>query len=101
MEQKSQPTAAVPETCILVGVITSDQTEEMTKEYNDELAFLAETAGVITKKKFLQRIDRPNPKTYIGSGKMEGRYSCSISSYFGYLSFKAPSLPISLPPPRY
>ena len=71
MEQKSQPTAAVPETCILVGVITSDQTEEMTKEYIDELAFLAETAGVITKKKFLQRIDRPNPKTYIGSGKME------------------------------
>ncbi|MBI3136079.1 MAG: GTPase HflX [Bacteroidetes bacterium] len=71
MEEKSKSTAAVPETCILVGVITADQTEEMTKEYIDELAFLAETAGVITKKKFLQRIDRPNPKTYIGSGKME------------------------------
>lgn len=71
MEVKSKSTAAVPESCILVGVITADQTEDMTKEYIDELAFLAETAGVITRKKFLQRIDRPNPKTYIGSGKME------------------------------
>jgi GTPase len=71
MEEKSKSTAAVAETCILVGVITSDQTEEMTKEYIDELEFLAETAGVVTKKKFLQRIDKPNPKTYIGSGKME------------------------------
>ena len=71
MEEKSKSTAAIPETCVLVGVITADQTEEMTKEYIDELAFLAETAGVITKKKFLQRIDHPNPKTYIGSGKIE------------------------------
>lgn len=71
MEERSKSTAVVPETAVLVGVITSDQTEEMTKEYIDELEFLAETAGVITKKKFLQRIDHPNPKTYIGSGKME------------------------------
>lgn len=71
MEEKSKSTAKVAETAILVGVITSDQTEDMTKEYIDELQFLAETAGVITKKKFLQRIDKPNPKTYIGSGKME------------------------------
>lgn len=71
MEEKSKSTATVQETCVLVGVITNDQTEDMTKEYIEELEFLAETAGVITKKKFLQRIDRPNPKTYIGSGKME------------------------------
>lgn len=70
-EEKSVSTAKQQETCVLVGVITSDQTEEMTKEYIDELEFLAETAGVITKKKFLQRIDHPNPKTYIGSGKIE------------------------------
>lgn len=69
-EERSKSTAIIPETAILVGVITSNQTEDMTKEYIDELAFLAETAGVITKKKFLQRIDKPNPKTYIGSGKI-------------------------------
>ncbi len=71
MEEKSKSTAKLAETAILVGVITSNQTEDMTKEYIDELQFLAETAGVITKKQFLQRIDKPNPKTYIGSGKME------------------------------
>ncbi|MDX1350901.1 MAG: GTPase HflX, partial [Putridiphycobacter sp.] len=59
------------ETAILVGVITSDQTEEMTKEYIDELEFLAETAGAETKHKFLQRVDKPHPKTYIRKGKME------------------------------
>lgn len=59
------------ETAILVGVITSDQTEEMTKEYIDELAFLALTAGAETKRKFLQRVDKPHPKTYIRKGKME------------------------------
>lgn len=71
MEERTVSTEKISETCVLVGVITSDQTEEMTKEYIDELAFLAETAGVITRQKFLQRIDRPNPKTYIGSGKMQ------------------------------
>ena len=71
MEERSKLTAKAPETAILIGVITSNQTEDMTKEYIDELAFLALTAGVITKKKFLQRIDKPHPKTYIGSGKIE------------------------------
>lgn len=59
------------ETAVLVGVITADQTEEMTQEYIDELEFLADTAGAITKRKFLQRIDTPHPKTYIGKGKMD------------------------------
>lgn len=59
------------ETAILVGVITSDQTEEMTKEYIDELEFLALTAGAKTMYKFLQRVDKPHPKTYIRKGKME------------------------------
>ena len=60
-----------PEDVVLVGVITANQTEEMAKEYLDELEFLAETAGAVTKKKFTQRIDSPNPKTYVGSGKIE------------------------------
>lgn len=59
------------EFAVLIGVITSDQTEEMAKEYIEELAFLAETSGATTKRKFLQRIDRPNSKTYIGSGKIK------------------------------
>lgn len=58
------------EFAVLVGVITSQQTEELANEYLDELAFLAETAGAETKRKFLQRIDKPNPKTYVGSGKI-------------------------------
>lgn len=60
-----------PEDVVLVGVITDDQSEEMAKEYLDELEFLAETAGAITKKKFTQRVSNPNPKTYVGSGKIE------------------------------
>lgn len=60
-----------PEDVVLVGVITADQSEEMAKEYLDELEFLAETSGAVTKKQFTQRIDSPNPKTYVGSGKIE------------------------------
>lgn len=60
-----------PEEVVLVGIITDDQTEEQAKEYLDELEFLAETAGARTRKKFLQRVSNPNPKTYVGSGKIE------------------------------
>jgi GTP-binding protein HflX len=59
------------EFAVLVGVITGKQTEDMAKEYLEELAFLAETSGAETKRKFLQRVDKPNPKTYVGSGKIK------------------------------
>jgi GTPase len=59
------------ERAALVGVITKDQTEEQAAEYLDELAFLTETAGAIPVKKYIQRVDIPNPRTYIGSGKLE------------------------------
>lgn len=62
---------AVEETCALVGVISSDITEEIAMEYLDELEFLAETAGAITKKKFLQKLPYPNPRTYVGTGKLD------------------------------
>jgi GTP-binding protein HflX len=62
---------AVEETCVLVGVISSDINETIAHEYLDELEFLAETAGAITEKKFLQKMPYPNPKTYVGKGKME------------------------------
>ncbi|MFC2089771.1 GTPase HflX [Bacteroidota bacterium] len=60
-----------PESAVLIGVIGKDQSEEDTKEYLDELAFLAETAGAITTGIFTQRIDMPNPRTFIGSGKLQ------------------------------
>ena len=59
------------ENAVLIGVITEDQTEEQANEYIEELEFLAHTSGAETKRKFLQRIDRPNSKTYIGSGKVD------------------------------
>lgn len=62
---------AVQESCVLIGVISADITEEQAYEYIDELEFLAETAGAITKRKFLQKLPVPNSKTYIGSGKLK------------------------------
>jgi GTP-binding protein HflX len=71
MEKGHITSSAKAETAILIGVITSNQSEEMTKEFIDELEFLAETAGAVTKRKFLQRVDKPHNKTYIGKGKLE------------------------------
>ena len=59
-----------PETAVLVGVITQDQTEEMSREYLEELAFLAETAGAEVRALFTQRLAVTHPKTFIGSGKL-------------------------------
>ncbi len=59
------------ERAIFVSVITPANTEEQVIEYLDELEFLAETAGAIGEKRFVQRVDRPNSKTYVGSGKLE------------------------------
>lgn len=57
--------------CVLVGVITDEITERKANEYLDELEFLALTANLTTIKKFFQRIARPNPKTFIGEGKLQ------------------------------
>lgn len=59
------------EKTVLVGLITPQQNEAKAKEYLDELAFLADTAGAITEKTFLQRLDYPNPRTYVGKGKLD------------------------------
>ena len=59
------------EKTVLVGVINSKQDSEKSKEYMDELAFLAYTAGGKVSTRFTQKIDPPNPKTFIGSGKMQ------------------------------
>jgi len=60
-----------PETAVLVALITQKQTAEQTREYLDELAFLAETSGVETKKSFTQKLDRPDTRTFVGKGKLE------------------------------
>lgn len=62
---------AVEESCVLVGVITSDISEETAQEHLDELEFLAETAGAIAIEKFTQKLPYPNPRTYVGTGKLE------------------------------
>ena len=59
------------EKAVLVGVIQKDNTEEQVNEYLDELAFLAETAGAITIKKFKQRLPHPDSRTFVGKGKLE------------------------------
>jgi len=59
------------EKVVLVGLITVQQAEEKSKEYLDELAFLAYTAGGDVVKRFVQKLDTPNPKTFIGTGKMD------------------------------
>ncbi|MBQ8939400.1 MAG: GTPase HflX [Paludibacteraceae bacterium] len=59
------------EHAVLVGLITPAQPEDRTKEYLDELAFLADTHGIVPVKRFTQRLDQPNTSTYVGEGKLE------------------------------
>ncbi len=62
---------AKAETAVLVGLVTKDQDETKTKEYLDELEFLADTAGAVTVKRFTQKVAGPSSVTYVGSGKLE------------------------------
>ena len=71
MEEGHVLVDAVEEKCILVGIITQKLTEELAQEYIDELKFLAETAGAFTEKVFLQKMTTENPKTFVGTGKIE------------------------------
>jgi len=59
------------ERAVLIGLVTRQQDEEKSTEYLDELEFLAYTAGGEVFKRFVQKMDMPNPKTFIGTGKME------------------------------
>ena len=58
------------ETAILIGIIDQDQDAATVEEYLQELAFLTETAGAIPEKTFVQKLDYPNPRTFVGSGKL-------------------------------
>ena len=59
------------ENTVLIGVITQDQDKDKSKEYLDELEFLTTTAGGTVVKRFTQNLDTPNPKTFLGSGKLK------------------------------
>jgi GTP-binding protein HflX len=59
------------ERAVLVGVVHKEQKEQEVHEYLDELAFLAETAGAVTVRKFIQKLGSPDSKTYVGKGKLE------------------------------
>ena len=65
-----KPEIIKKETCVLIGLIHEKQDEAKVKEYLDELAFLAETAGAQTQKRFTQRLAHPDSGTFIGSGKL-------------------------------
>ncbi|WP_303023755.1 GTPase HflX [Duncaniella muris] len=61
----------INERAVLVGLITEQQNEAKSREYLDELAFLADTAGAETVHTFMQRLPYPNPRTFVGKGKLE------------------------------
>jgi GTP-binding protein HflX len=62
---------AISEKAVLIGVITQQQNETQSNEYLDELDFLTSTAGGVTVKRFVQKMERPNPKTFLGVGKLD------------------------------
>ncbi len=69
MDNKNNDTTH--ERAILVALVTRNQPESKTLEYLDELAFLADTAGAMTVKTFIQQVEYPNPRTFVGKGKLE------------------------------
>lgn len=71
MIEHTPPGQELPERAILVGLVTPRQDELKATEYLAELAFLADTAGADTVETFLQKLEYPNPRTYVGTGKLE------------------------------
>ncbi|MFM7309122.1 MAG: GTPase HflX, partial [Flavobacteriales bacterium] len=70
-KRRTVSTEKKQETCILIGLVTRDQTREQLVEYLDELAFLAETANARCLMRFSQNLDRPDSRTFVGSGKLQ------------------------------
>src|SRR5208282_4588099 len=63
-------TEPVAEKAILIGIIIQEQGEQAVRDYLAELAFLTETAGAVPVRSFIQRMEAPHPKTFVGSGKL-------------------------------
>ncbi|WP_431167184.1 GTPase HflX [Tenacibaculum halocynthiae] len=62
---------AISEKAVLIGIITQQQNDKQSEEYLDELEFLTSTAGGVTVKRFVQKLEKPNPKTFLGTGKLD------------------------------
>lgn len=69
--EKAHLTATIKERAVLVGVVNQNQSDVQTKEYLEELEFLVQTAGAESIKTFSQRLEKPNPKTFVGTGKLD------------------------------
>ena len=78
---------AQTEKAVLVGLITPEQNEQKVKEYLDELAFLADTAGVEAMKRFYQKLDYPNSVTFVGSGKLQEIKEYVVENEIGLVIF--------------
>ena len=78
---------AQTEKAVLVGLITPNQNEQKSKEYLDELAFLADTAGVEPVKMFYQRLDYANPVTFVGTGKLQEIKEYVVENEIGVVIF--------------
>ena len=76
MKKEGISTEKVYERAVLIGLITGNQNKERALEYIDELDFLARTASAIVEKSFLQKLDKPDNRTFVGKGKLE-----EISAY--------------------
>ena len=75
------------EKVVLVGLVQQEQTYEQVEEYLDELAFLAETAGAVTVKRFTQKLKHPDSKTFVGKGKLEEIKNYTIGKNIGLIIF--------------
>lgn len=75
------------ETAVIVGVVTKDQTEPQVVEYLEELAFLAETAGAETKKRFIQKLQHPDSRTFVGKGKLEEIRQYAVAHHVNLVIF--------------
>jgi GTPase len=75
------------EKTVLVGIVTQNQSEDKLKEYLDELEFLTYTAGGEVKKRFWQKMEKPNPKTFLGSGKIDEIISFCKENFISTIIF--------------
>jgi len=71
IEKKESSIKIAPEKTVLVGISTGREGKDKVTEYLDELEFLVDTAGGVVETRFIQNLDFPNPKTYVGTGKLE------------------------------
>ena len=86
----------IPEKVVLVGIIYQNQPEQEVHDYMSELAFLAETAGAVPVKTFTQKLAAPNPKTFIGSGKLAEINHFTLDSHIDIVIFDDELTPTQL-----